>query len=75
MKFGVFWGVAPCSQVEVDYTALHPRRRNFKLASNSSLRIFNLALYYSILCSLHTKIKLTAFFCHEICSTYNLLTC
>jgi hypothetical protein len=29
MEFKVFWDVAPCSQVDVDYTALHPRRLNF----------------------------------------------
>jgi hypothetical protein len=37
MKFRVFWNVAPCSQVDVDYMALHPRRLNFTLHPAASL--------------------------------------
>jgi hypothetical protein len=47
MKFRVFWGVAPCSHVEVDrdYTALHPRRlklRN-KIVQLSAICLTNLS--------------------------------
>jgi hypothetical protein len=47
----------------------------FSTAKTSSLGIFNVMLYYAMLCSLHIKTEFIAFICHEICSSYFSITC
>jgi hypothetical protein len=48
LKFRVFWDVAQCSDVEVDYTALHPRSLNIILATVRTCNFAWLTLLFGV---------------------------
>jgi hypothetical protein len=52
-------------QYSIIFTETVNNLKHTKIASNSSMSIFSLVLYYAILCTLHIKIELTTFFCHK----------